>query len=132
MPLQLNPIFPKFDPFKKVDAVKVVATMRTMGSTAQNRLGNYPPQAPNVDYRRTGTLGRRWTMRGPSTRGKDLIVEVGNKTTYAVWVQGPTKGSGRKQRKLFRQRGWRGVTEVGDAVVKKFDRPLRKALGLKG
>lgn len=42
-----------------------------------------------VPYRRTGTLGRRWTTRVRAV-GNDLHGEVGNVTVYGPWVQADT------------------------------------------
>lgn len=47
----------------------------------------YPPPPPNSRYRRTGTLGRRWTTR-PFRSATEVGREVGNKTLpYAPLVQ---------------------------------------------
>ena len=45
----------------------------------------YPPQRP-TKYRRTGTLGRRWTTRRISAPGM-VGREIGNNTEYAPFVQ---------------------------------------------
>jgi hypothetical protein len=47
----------------------------------------YPPKPPGSTYRRTGTLGRRWTTR-PIRSANEVGREVGNKTVpYAPLVQ---------------------------------------------
>lgn len=46
----------------------------------------YPSPPPGSKYRRTGTLGRRWTTR-PIRRADEVGREVGNKTAYAPVVQ---------------------------------------------
>lgn len=46
----------------------------------------YPPPRPRQRYRRTGTLGRRWTKRVRSS-SDGVVGVVGNNTTYAPWVQ---------------------------------------------
>jgi len=52
----------------------------------QRDMAEYPPPPANSTYRRTGTLGRRWTTQvrriANGLRGK-----VGNNTSYAPWVQ---------------------------------------------
>lgn len=46
----------------------------------------YPPPPPTSSYRRTGTLGRRWTHA--ITRTIDAVTgKVGNNTSYGPWVQ---------------------------------------------
>jgi hypothetical protein len=52
----------------------------------RNRMADYPPQRTGSSYRRTGTLGRRWTTRvealATGARGR-----VGNNTRYGPFVQ---------------------------------------------
>lgn len=52
----------------------------------RNRMADYPPQRSGSSYRRTGTLGRRWTTRvealSAGVRGR-----VGNNTRYGPFVQ---------------------------------------------
>ena len=48
-------------------------------------MGEYPPQPP-TDYRRTGTLGRRWTEEVTET-ADSIEGEVGNATNYGPFVQ---------------------------------------------
>lgn len=52
----------------------------------RNRMADYPPQRTGSSYRRTGTLGRRWTTRiealSTGVRGR-----VGNNTRYGPFVQ---------------------------------------------
>lgn len=52
----------------------------------QTRMMHYPPQRPGSSYRRTGTLGRRWTHR-VTTSGSTVTGRVGNNTSYAPQVQ---------------------------------------------
>lgn len=48
----------------------------------QTTLATYPAAPPSSTYRRTGTLGRAWTI------GRGLMMRsVGNNTTYAPYVQ---------------------------------------------
>lgn len=66
--------------------------------TAHDRIGAllvaylhvYPPERPNQQYRRTGTLGRRWTH----VVRRDLFgvqTIVGNNTPYGPLVQDPVE-----------------------------------------
>lgn len=64
----------------------------------ERRMKEYPPARSGQRYRRTGTLGRRWThriVRSPS----GVTAEIGNNTRYAPWVQ-----SEQMQRGSFRGR----------------------------
>jgi hypothetical protein len=56
---------------------------------AVNRMADYPAPPEGSGYRRTGTLGRRWTQTQPSVTMSttELVVKVGNNTKYGPWVQ---------------------------------------------
>jgi len=98
-------------------------------------LANYPPQEPRKGerqslgkragnrlrtrttigggYRRTGTLGRGWRMRGPSNGTRGVLVEVRNRVPYAVYVEGPIgTPKGQRQTAEMRRRGWPAITTV--------------------
>jgi len=52
----------------------------------QGRMAQYPAQRTNSSYRRTGTLGRKWTSK--IEQGNGIIRgKVGNNTEYAPLVQ---------------------------------------------
>ena len=53
-------------------------------------MSEYAPQPPDVDYRRTGNLGRRWTDK-PNNGGMQGI--IGNNADYADDVQGDQNGN---------------------------------------
>lgn len=88
------------------------AGMAAAGAHILARMATYPPAPPNSTYRRTGTLGRRWVMRG--TRN-GVSVEIGNNTPYAPKVQGD------KQLPHFRVIGWKTpedvLTSEGGAIL---------------
>ena len=52
----------------------------------QARMAQYPAQRPNSTYRRTGTLGRKWTTKITQS-ASELVGSVGNNTEYAPYVQ---------------------------------------------
>lgn len=54
-----------------------------------NAMADYPAPPEASTYRRTGTLGRRWTQTQPSVEETttELRVKVGNNTSYGPWVQ---------------------------------------------
>ena len=52
----------------------------------QARMAQYPAQRTNSSYRRTGTLGRKWTSK--IEQGNGIIRgKVGNNASYAPLVQ---------------------------------------------
>lgn len=76
-----------------------------------NRMGKYPAQQP-TRYRRTGSLGRNWRLRGPRRSGDQIIAEATNDTGYAVFVQGPKDGTkGHRQTRVMRGKGWGNITD---------------------
>lgn len=127
MPIQFKKIEPKKDPFAKIAGTALAGAITMLGLAgreAQRRLSNYPPA--QTSYRRTGTLGRRWTIQGPRPRGNDIVVSVGNNTKYAPNVEGPiTKGTVR-QKQRFADLGWPNVETVANEVIAEF-RPLIEA-----
>ena len=115
MPFGLKPITPKKEPFAAIAGTALgasIAALSAMGHEAQRRLSTYPP-SPGT-YRRTGNLGRRWTVKGPNQRGNDVVVKVGNNAKYARPVQGI------KQKKRFKDIGWRNVQDVAKEVIVEF------------
>ena len=65
----------------------LTAPMQETLYLAQGRMAKYPPAPPNSWYRRTGTLGRRWTTEAPKVEGQTLQGKVGNNTVYGPLVQ---------------------------------------------
>ena len=52
----------------------------------QGQMQEYPPPPGGSTYRRTGTLGRRWT-KSVTVSGGNVQGKVGNNTKYGPWVQ---------------------------------------------
>lgn len=69
----------------------------------------YPQQKTTTRYRRTGTLGRRWTTSAARTATR-LEVEVGNNTIYGPFVQSKVR-----QAKVHR-----GVWQTDDDTVEQL------------
>lgn len=66
----------------------LVPTFHQIGTILTSELKKYPPPPPNSSYRRTGTLGRRWTFQvRRNLYGVKVI--AGNNTSYAPDVQDP-------------------------------------------
>jgi hypothetical protein len=103
-------------PIVKVNRRKVVARLRDVGVNVMERMSDYP--TARTSYRRSGDLGKNWTMEGPKQEGVGLVVIAGNKTIYAGFVEGFRRRRPR-QRKLFRSYGWPSVEDIGKDVWKK-------------
>ena len=91
----------------------------------QAAMAHYPAQRAGSGYRRTGTLGRRWTTR-VTERSDGLEGKVGNNTTYGPFVQ-----SQMFQATVHRSR-WQTDQQVIDeqqaAIVADFERAIQAAL----
>lgn len=75
---------------QRLDTDDPGSTVRRVMSRAvirvQAGMMHYPPQRAGSWYRRTGTLGRRWTTEIINT-GDGLVGKVGNNTEYGPMVQ---------------------------------------------
>lgn len=61
------------------------AAMQAACNLVQREVAVYPPARSGSTYRRTGTLGRRWTSK-VSGSGTDVEGVVGNNTAYGPYV----------------------------------------------
>lgn len=66
-----------------------------------------PTKGPRKGGKRTGGLGRGWRM----TKTGPGFSEVSNKVKYTIWVQGPSRGPGKKQTAEMRRRGWPNISD---------------------
>jgi hypothetical protein len=86
----------------------------------------YPSAPPMSRYRRTGTLGRRWTTRIERTTN-GLTGRVGNNVEYGPWVQ-----SERFQVRWHRRTGWHtdaDAVRVNEAaIVADFEQAINVAI----
>ena len=80
-----------------------------------------------VPYRRTGTLGRSWTMRISSTVD-GIEGRVGTNIIYAPWVQD------KERQAIIHQGRWQTVQDVLERltnwIVRRFQREIDKLLQL--
>lgn len=89
-------------------------------------MAKYPNQRnPDSKYRRTGTLGRRWTTR-VTRSAVGLTGKVGNNTIYAPWVQ-----SERFQAEIHQ--GWwqtdrDAIRGNRSAIVRDFESVIQNAI----
>lgn len=121
-------------PITRANATKLRSQLSGWGLDVVNKMASYPPQKP-TRYRRTGTLGRRWTTRGPVQRGDDIEQSAGNNTDYVGYVQGLRADAGapkrHKQTRVMAGKGWQRVDDVGEAAWKRRLPAVRRALGHK-
>ena len=84
-----------------------VATVQSL-ALAEKHLKIYPPKMLHSTYRRTGTLGRRWTFNLHEIKQSPSKVRgsLWNTTPYAQWVQDETR-----QAKVHRGR-WTSAQQV--------------------
>jgi hypothetical protein len=91
----------------------------------QRYMARYPSPPPKSKYRRTGTLGRRWTTRIDETTG-GIVGKVGNNTKYAPLVQ-----SSALQAKVHRGR-WQtdrdAIRDMRSTIVRDFEQSIEEAL----
>lgn len=102
-------------------------TVRKGVALLHRKLAVYPAQLPPKKarykpYKRTGTLGRRWTARADGRTGR-----IGNTTAYAGWVQGSRKQRPGQTREMQR-RGWPSVDTVLEAARPELERIYRQAV----
>jgi len=102
--------------------------MKTSLHRLQYYMAKYPPAPPRSSYRRTGTLGRKWTIAVPDIfkAGNELHGKIGILLSYAPFVQ-----SQRFQARIHRNR-WRtdqmAMQENQQAIVRDFEQAIRAAL----
>ena len=114
MPQQFNlePIIPKkrITPSTKVILVKLTAALNHFAFAVISRQSLYPPKPARIKRIRTHTYGKRWTKRGPSLSGQDLVVVAGTNLSYAPYVGG-FKTKPPYQTKATAQIGWASVED---------------------
>lgn len=116
--------------FAKLDAVAGNRALRPPMERAllalQADMARYPRQRTGTKYRRTGTLGRRWT-KAVRADSSGLEGKVGNNTAYGPYVQDA------KRQAHVHQGLWQTDAEVmrrrQAEIVADFDQVIQRALG---
>lgn len=115
--------------FAKLGSAAATSTLRPPMQRSVFRLEagmkKYPPQRGGTSYRRTGTLGRRWTSR-ISQDANGLEGKVGNNTSYGPFVQS----------QMFQAATHRGLWQTDQEIatretpfiVADFDQAIQEAL----
>lgn len=109
----------------RVEGFRILkAPMQRGTERLRGRMAKYPPQRP-TKYRRTGTLGRRWTTE-VEVSGDSLVGIIGNNTRYGPFVQDATRQA------RWHQRHWPTDEQVAreeeGAIVRDFDKTIDEAL----
>lgn len=123
--MTFKPILPKNPDLFIGAVVTMTAAMLNYGLDLKREMQKYPTSV--TEHVRTGTLGKRWTMKGPTIKGGDLLVHVGNRTEYAPFVQGFRKDDPR-QRALFKRYGWQQLDTTAERLLKKHKPIFQKSL----
>ena len=128
---------PKRDPFPKIKLQRVMTLFRQFGTDTLQHLKTYPPKPPASRYRRSGDLSRGWNSGGGvKMRGGDLVIEFDNFAIdlygrkYWVWVQGPRRGAGPKQRRIMATYGWSSISDVRTKIWPRYRPRIMKSLGV--
>lgn len=116
--------------FRKLSNATAVQTLVAPTQRAVLRLqaamADYPPAPPRSRYRRTGTLGRRWTTR-VEPGAESVTGTAGNNTVYGPLVQ-----SERFQTRIHQRTGWQTDRQViereRENIIRDFQRAIDEAL----
>ena len=110
-------------------AQDVTRMMRRTVTEGQRHIAKYPPQRlRKTGYRRTGTLKRSWSkqVQAAGTEVTGIVGSNSNIAPYNVVVQGTRKGTGRRQGRIFRRAGWRGVDELSTMMEDRVEKGLQQ------
>lgn len=111
----------------KVEGLRILeAPMQRAVYRLQARMAQYPAQRPNSTYRRTGTLGRRWTAKIERS-ANELRGKIGNNTVYAPLVQS-ARFQARIHRSLWINTDQYVVNTEERNIVRDFDATIQEAL----
>jgi hypothetical protein len=116
------------DRMKRVDVLETVRpSMERSLFRLQAAMADYPPAPAGSWYRRTGTLGRKWTTTPVQRTPDGLSGSIGNNVEYGPLVQ-----SRRFQTRRHRRTGWQTAEDVVerevDAIAEDFRATVAKAL----
>ena len=117
---------------RAVGSLRVLEILRApmIGAMARvvDRMADYPPPPSGSGYRRTGTLGRRWTQTQPSVTATatELVVKVGNNTKYGPWVQNEQFQAGMHRGRW--QTDVRVLSDLSGQIQNDLDAAVQRAL----
>lgn len=130
MPFSFQVIKP--DKRKRRSPAEINAAARAVIKTTLTFLGGemqkYPPEKPKQRYIRTYVLRKGWAEAIGKIRITNqhiaMVGEMENLVPYSGLVQGRPD----RQRALFRERGWKSVSDEADRVVKRFPGDIQIAI----
>lgn len=96
--------------------------MRDALDLVYTAISPYPPPPPQSTYRRTNTLGRRWTKETRSIPN-GFEGRVYNDTEYARWVQG-----GQSQTAVHKRTGWKTDDSVAQDKAREVQAIVDQAI----
>ena len=137
MVIEYRTILPKKDLFPKVRMQRVVSLLSQFGTDTLRHLKTYPAKPAGSRYHRSGDLSRGWNSGGgPKMRGGDLYITFDNTAVddygreYWMWVQGPRRARGPKQRAIMRKYGWSSISDVRTQIWPRYRPKIMRALGV--
>jgi hypothetical protein len=92
----------------------------------EGKMKVYPPQRSGTKYRRTGTLGRRWTHE-VSEGGDEIRGVVGNNTSYGPYVQSQ-QFQAKVHHGFWQNTDENVIRDEQDTIVSFFDHAVEDAL----
>ncbi len=104
---------------------QLVRMVRNTGADGKRFIAKYPAQRLTASgYVRTGTLKRSWsnTTRAGLTKIEGTVGSSDRIAPYNIWVQGPNKGTGKRQVLRFRAAGWQGVDDLSKMLQTRVER----------
>lgn len=109
----------------------MVPVMGRVATLVVSRMKPYPPEPPGSTYRRTQTLGRRWTHRVMQSLFSVSAI-IGNNTPYGPLVQGAEtqaeihKGRWQTDEQVLGE----SADEIVDEAVEGIDDEIRRLGGV--
>lgn len=90
---------------------------------------DYSKVSASQNYTRTGDLGAGWKIEVSSDGSQGFLY---NDVEYAAYVQGPRhvggRGVGERQAAHMRKRGWRSISDIARANVKRYTELMNRSI----
>lgn len=97
---------------------KITAAISAIALEIKGKIATYPEKPENSNYRRTGTLGRKWNVEN-----KRMGAIIGNNTSYGPWVQ-----DRETQSLLHLYDGWQTVQDMAEEYEPKVLEKLKSII----
>ena len=109
----LAALYDKLDKAKYLERKMARPMKRWAQQTIDNKLAGrsqYPSPPPGSRYTRTGRLGKSWGHTQPTLSGRVVKMSIYNRTPYAIYVHGDSKGQ--RQAWMHKGRWWKAVYRI--------------------